>query len=117
MNIGILADFEDWRKQQRRSDLIKMYREMYETLPDNAGELIEKEVSKLKSVLAMGDDDYTLKDICYLAWRSKQKDNPELTLEGVAESITMENMADEMKSLFPQDVISTKKKTSRHPRR
>lgn len=109
LDIGLLADFEDWRKRQKKNELIDLYRELYTEMPDDVGDKIEAQLAKVKPVMAMDDNDFTLNDICYLAYLVRRKEDPYITFEQVTQSITRENMKDEMEKLFGKAAPAKKK--------
>jgi len=118
IDIGILADFEAWRKEQRRRELIETYREIYgDKMPDNILTTLESEIAKIVPVADMDFGKMQMRDVCFLAWKSAQRSRPTATLEEVSASITIENLEARIKELFGAFAaeIPAKKKRPRSP--
>jgi len=118
IDIGILADFEGWRKEQRRRELIGTYRDIYgDKMPDNILTSLESELEKIVPVADMDFGKMQMKDVCFLAWKSEQRTRPTATLEEVSASINLDNLESRIKELFGGFAaeLPTKKKRPRSP--
>lgn len=114
ITIGILADFDDWRRERKRKEYIDSFRGLYgDNMPDDVIDKLEKKMSEIKSFDEMSGGDFTLPDAQYLLAKVRQSERPELTFDEAVASIPVEGIEDELAKLFPP--AAPKKKRSRHP--
>ena len=114
ISIGVLADFDDWRRERKRKEYIDSFRGLYgDNMPDNVIDQLEKKMSEIKPFDEMTGEDFTLMDAQYLIGKTRQSEHPEMSFNEAIEGITIETMEAELAKLFPP--AAPKKKRSRQP--
>ena len=114
ITIGILADFDDWRRERKRKEYIDSFRSLYgDNMPDDVIDKLEGRMSSIKPFSEMDDTDFTLADAQYLIGRVRQAENPDLTFDDAVASIPVDGIESELAKLFP--TAAPKKKRPRQP--
>jgi hypothetical protein len=113
LTVGDIADYEEWRRESRRKELITMTKELYgENIPPDALTQIQRELSKIPSI--MTDDGFDITAARYLFWKSLSKTDKIITLNDVGEHLETDKLDQYTALLFPAD-IQLKKKRVRQP--
>ena len=116
LTVGDVADYERWRKEERKRELIELAQEMYkENIPVEILPQIEQQLKQLPGIDNL--DDITVKDACYLIWLSGKKSDNDLTLEQVGNTVDLDSLGKYMDKLFPAPAkLAKKKKAKRKPK-
>ena len=115
LTVGDIADYERWRKDERKKELIELTREVYsDNIPVDVLPQIEQQLKQLPGLDNI--DDISMKDACYLIWLSGKKTDPDLTLEQAGKQIDIDKLGDMMGKLFATSTTLKKKKVKRKPK-
>ena len=115
LTVGDIAEYEEWRRDQQKKELIATVKELYgDKIPDTAFAMVEKELNKIPSL--MDDDAFDLKAAQYLFWKSLSKKDPDITMKQVGGMLDMneDSLATMSELLFPPGI---QKKTVRPKRK
>ena len=109
LTVGDIADYEEWRREERRKELIQMTKELYgDKIPADALTRIQSELSKIPSV--MSDDGFDLTAARYLFWKALSKTDKTITIGDVGEHLETDRLEEYTAMLFPADITIKKKR-------
>jgi len=112
LTVGDIAAYEDWRREERKKELIALTRELYGTaIPPDALRQIEMELKKIPSILE--DGGFDMRAAQYLFWLSLKKRDKDLTLAQVGDSLTTDKLEQYAEMLFPSG-LNEKKNSERN---
>ena len=116
LTVGDINAFDRYRKDERRSELISITRELYKDgdIPDGEVSRIEREIQNTQG-LDQGPNP-SMGEVIFLIWRSLLKSNPDISLEEVGNDLDIEQMNEVIDGILPQDdklPTKAKKKTVR----
>ena len=114
LTVGDIANYERWRREQRRIDLIANVKDLYgDNVPADAFVMVEKELSKIPSLMAEDGSGFDITAAQYLFWLSFKKSDPDITMEQVGNHLEVEKLEEYSETLFPATLNVKKKPIAR----
>ena len=115
LTVGDIADYERWRREERKKELIAITKELYgEKIPADSLTQIEQELRRIPSI--MDDNGFDITAAQYLFWRSLQKSDKDVTLEQVGNWLESDKLEEYSALLFPANLPEQQKKTTKRKR-
>jgi len=109
LTVGDIADYEQWRRERRKEELIGIVKELYgDNIPGDALTQIEQSLRKIPSIT--DDDGFDLTAARFLFWRSMSKNDPDLTIDQVSKMLDISEMEHYSKLLFPANLAQKKRR-------
>ena len=117
LTVGDIADYERWRREERRKELIANIKELYgDNIPAEAFKMIEVELTKIPSLWAEDGSGFDVTAAQYLFWLSFKKKDKDITLKQVGDNLEVERLEEYAEMLFPADFNVKKKPTTKRKR-
>jgi hypothetical protein len=119
LDVGDITAYERRMKEQRKTELIATFKELYgDNLPSDAVLQIDRELKKIPSIFSEESADIDADAVQFLLWRSVLKSNDAATFDEVGKMMDVDNMAKYINEILPApDKITTKKKAVKKARK
>ena len=112
LTVGDIADYEQWRRERRKKELIGIVKELYgDNIPDSAMSQIEQGLRQIPSIT--DDDGFDLTAAQFLFWKAMSKKDPDLTMAQVSKMLDVDEIEQYSELLFPANL--PQKKRRRNP--
>lgn len=124
LTVGDLSNFDRWRRDNQRKELVKIAKELYgDNIPENAYLSIRKELDSIKPLVGdEGEVDeslLTLDTAQFLLWRALLHKDPQITFEEAGNQLVIDedNLEECFDLLFPATMPAQKKTKKRSKRK
>ena len=114
LTVGDIADYEEWRRERRKAELISITKELYgDNIPKDSLNQIEQELRKIPNLI--DGDGFDLVASQYLFWVSMKKKDPDVTMKQVGAMLVADELERYSAMLFPEPETPPQKKRRRQP--
>lgn len=114
LTVGDIAKYEQWRREQRRKELILNIKDIHgDNIPAEAFKMVEAELSKIPSLMDEDGSGFDITAAQYLFWLSFRKSDKDITLDQVGDNLEVDKLDKYSAMLFPA-TLDIKKKPPRN---